>query len=170
MEGAVGKVILRFTLTRLQRVFNPKENLATALFGIFFYCTMMVLGGRGLVFTATAIHEGVWVTLRGVLMVVGFLPFISWILWRLFLGAAFRWARMMLFSDQYVNTVVLEGGRVFFGINGVQRELSVGKRVYKGLFGTYIVRCGPCSIVIPKEAIEFDDLKRRAVARASDTT
>ena len=164
MENVEKSVTLRFSLTRLQRVVNPITGLALALTGVAGFVVILVAGGMGLfAFTVTtASQEGVWAATWKPLFTAAAATAVCFVMWRLLFWRPIRNTYSTLFSDYYVNTVVIgDRGRVLFGVDGVQREMAVGKAISKGLFGTYVISCGPCSVVVPDGSIEFDDLRRR---------
>ena len=160
MENIDQTTFLSFRLTRLQRVMNPLTRLGLAVIGIFGY---LVLAFAGIVTTVQhVIADGVWHTLSDPsywgcmgIMVFGFVMFFY------FIGYSIIGVYACLTKNYYINTVALAEKKVFFGIDGIQREMIFPSLVYRGLFRTYVIsNRGSCAVVIPDNVISLQELKR----------
>jgi hypothetical protein len=137
-------VHLSYTLTRIQRILNPLERLVYCLFGIFIFF-LSLLG-----VLCMPIYLSIWIILG------------IWALCWLLFGRVLIALCYSLFSNTYGNTIEIEGDYVSFGVNRPEWKFPRSSlKVRKGVCETYMLRHigGAYSIVLPREAIPFAELK-----------
>ncbi len=147
-------VHLSYSLTRLQRVPNPLDRLPFVVGGTFYLLVVLIIP-----FTVPWPSASVWEIL-GVLATF-------------FAAAAFgllvflrpmRSFFLHLFSNCYINTLTIGNDVLFFGVDEENVALPTLKNLTAtmGVCGTMMIRNAwrGYTIVLPREAIPFAELKR----------
>ena len=167
---------LSFTLTPLQRLLNPWKKFAYVCTGVV--VTIIVLLGSS--FTLFIAFSGlfgktsgwarsvnsVWPPLLALTLLVVFFLLLDFGLVGLVLVAF----RGLMFGTRYINTLVVEGDHVFFGVDEPQMALNRKLlRVGRGLCGTIVVRdLHGHSITLPRSAVSISDLRGAIEGRRSE--
>ena len=155
---------ISFRLTRAQRVVNPITRLNLALAGIGSLVAFM--GAIVFITVRGAVAHGVWATISSpsYSVSVGLVAF-GIVMMSFMVGRSILGVYVCLSKDYYINTIGFVEGRVFCGIDGIQLEIMFPSKVSRGLLRTYIISGGSCGLVVPRDAISFQELKRRIEKR-----
>ncbi len=143
-QNSASLLRISFSLTRLQRIFNPVEGVVYSLAGIG-----ILLGGVfGIVIDPTAWQP--WV-ITVVSSAFAFLLF----------GKPLLSLYQRITSGKYINTMEIENDSVRIGIDKLQLEFPRQiLKVRKGFLGTIVIRHPyGYSIVLPKKVVGFRELK-----------
>jgi len=146
-------VSLSFSLTRVQRLFNPLAVLIT--FGVYI---LICIGAISFfvfavvaAFSPAAWLATIWI---GLLTVAAF--FIVCFVLRLPMLEALR---SLLVNDRYYNHIEITDSHLKCGIDRLSINLPRNKcRVTRGIFSSNIVSCDDLYLVVPESVISLADL------------
>lgn len=155
--------LLSFTLTRLQRVFNPISNLISLLIlGAVLVTPLLIIGSLPI----ALMYPKLWVPLTWIMLAEALILILMLLVLRV---GMIQPLTSLIKNKDYINTIEIGDNVIFYGINSLEHrnyyQLPLKAcRISRGLLGVNIVSekkvISEIALVIPCNAMPFDELKK----------